>query len=325
MIKQILSFLFVLCFCLNSYSQIDGVRVTYIRNPDNSCDFYYEKNDYATYHLIIKFEAIKNTKPFFYEGNIKENSGFLFQLKPIKAEKKIKFICEPFFLKGNPNPKIDRNFKYLLPFKNDQKVEISTIMMMLDGLDEGNNYYASFINYSSSLQTETIHAMRKGIVINVINEYDFDPKSFDIFYEKRNSITIEHEDGTLATYSGFNKNSIRVKIGQTVLPTDYLGVLEKSVDNWYHLFFQIYYRAYVKDVFPDKKEDLNSRIAKKIDPFFHTKNGIITLDGALYDTKNYIVETPDEIITQEFTKEDFQKRTESLSKIKLKTNTATSY
>jgi hypothetical protein len=257
----------------NTYAQTDGVVVTYNRNPDNSCDFYYKKNMPGTYHLIIKFESIRNTGKYFYEGNVKENSGFLFQLKPIKPEKEIKFICKPYFAKGNPKPDIDETFEYLLPFKKDKNIAITTILTLMSDLTEGNTNYASEITYSSSPQSETIHAMRKGVVIDVVNSYDFDPKSFDIYYEKRNSIIIEHEDGTLASYAGFKKDAISVKIGQTVLPTDYLGYLEKSVDNWYHLFFEVYYSAYVKDVFPDKEKDLNKRIKKKLNPFFYTNKG----------------------------------------------------
>lgn len=308
MIIRILTLLLLFYSGFKTYAQIDGVQVTYIRNADNSCDFYYQKSSPGTYYLIINFESLKNTPKYQYEGNVKDSSGFLFHLKPIKPEKKIKFICEPYFVKGNPKPDIDKNFKYLLPFKKGKNIAISTIMTLMGDLTEGNNNYGNYINYSSSPQSETIHAMRKGIVIDIVNQYDFDPKSFDIFYEKRNFIIIEHEDGTLASYSGFKKDAIWVKIGQTVLPTDYLGYLEKSVDNWYHLFFDIYYKAYTKDVFPDKKEDLNKRIPKKINPFFYTNEGLIALDDKIYESQNYIVATPEEIINQEFTKKELDLR-----------------
>jgi hypothetical protein len=292
----------------NTYAQIDGVQVTYIHNADNSCDFYYQKSTPGTYHLIINFESLKNTAKFQYEGNVKENSGFLFQLKPIKPEKKIKFICEPYYIKGNPKPDIDKNFTYLLPFKKGENITISTVMTIMSELNEGNTHYAHCLNFSESNKTETIHAMRKGIVIDIVNDYDFDPKSYSIFDEKRNSIIIEHEDGTYAFYSGFKKDSITVKIGQTVLPTTFLGILEKSIDNQYHLFFDIYYRAYIKDVFPDKKKDLYTRIPKKIDPLFYTNTGLVTLDGRIYEYKNYTVETPENIIRQELTEKELDLR-----------------
>lgn len=305
---KLLTLLILFCFGSNTYSQIEGVKVRYVRNADNSCDFYYEKSNPGTYHLIIKFESIKNTPEYYYEGNVKENSGFLFQLKPIKPEKKIKFICEPYYIKGNPKPDIDKNFNYLLPFKKGKNVTISTIMTIMSELNEGDTHYGHYLNYSESNKTETIHVMRKGIVIDVINIHDFDSKSFDIFDEKRNSIIIEHEDGTYAFYSGFKKNSITVKTGQTVLPTKILGILEKSVDNQYHLFFDIYYRAYMKDVFPDKKRDSNKRIPKKINPFFYTNKGLVALDSRIYEIQNYIVQTPEEIICQELTKKELDER-----------------
>ncbi|HJS01805.1 MAG TPA: hypothetical protein VJ780_12805, partial [Flavobacterium sp.] len=289
--------LILFCFGFNTYAQMKGVKVSYIHNSDNSCDFYYTKSNPGTYHLIIKFESLKNTPDYYYEGNVKENSGFLFQLKPIKSEKKIKFICEPYFTKGNPKPEIDKNFTYLLPFKKGKNITISTVMTIMSELNEGNTHYAHCLNFSESNKTETIHAMRKGIVIDIVNDYDFDPNSFSIFDEKRNSIIIEHQDGTYAFYSGFKKDAITVKIGQTVLPTDFLGILEKSVDNKYHLFFDIYYRGYMKDVFPDKKNDLTQRISKKINPFFHTNKGLVTLDGRIYEYQHYTVEIPNDIVS----------------------------
>ena len=314
---RLLSLLFF-SFGFNSYAQIDGVEVTYTHNPDNSCDFYYKKSMPETYHLVIKFRSIRNTEKYFYEGNVKENSGFLFRLKPQKPEKKIKFICEPYFIKGNPKPDIDSNFKYLLPFKKGKTIAVTTTMSLMSNLTEGNSCYVSFTTFSSSPKSETIHAMRKGIVIEVVNGYDFDPESFDIFAEKRNSIIIEHEDGTLARYSGFKKDAILVKIGQTVLPTEYLGHLEKSVVNWYHLFFEIYYNAYVKDVFPDKKKNLNQRISKELNPFFHTNKGLIALHDKLYDPQDYTVETPEAIICQEFTKEELNEKGKLLNNQTLK-------
>lgn len=305
---RLLTLLIFLNFGFNTYAQIDGVEITYTHNPDNSCDFYYKKSTPGTYHLIIKFKSIRNTEEYFYEGNIKEYSGFLFQLKPIKPEKKIKFICEPYYTKGNPKPDTDNNFKYLLPFKKGKTIAVSTIVGLMSDLTEGNNIFGSYITYSSSVQAETIHAMRKGVVIDIVNSYDFDPKSFDVFYEKRNSIIIEHEDGTLASYAGFKKDAILVKIGQTVSPTEYLGDLEKSVDNLYHLFFQIYYSANMKDVFPDKQKNLNKRITKKLNPFFYTNKGLVALDDKLYESQDYTVETPDIIINQEFTKEELNEK-----------------
>lgn len=239
-------------------------------------------------------------------------------MKPIKPEKKIKFICEPYYLKGNPKPDIDSNFKYLLPFKKGKTIAVTTTMSLMSNLSEGNSSYGCSTTFSSSPKSETIHTMRKGVVIDVVNNYDFDPKSFDIFSEKRNSIIIEHEDGTLARYSGFKKDAILVKIGQTVLPTECLGHLEKSVDNWYHLFFEIYYDTYVKDVFPDKQKDLNLRISKELNPFFQTNKGLVALHDKFYDPQDYTVETPESIICQEFTKEELKEKGKSLNNQTLK-------
>lgn len=74
----------------------------------------------------------------------------------------------------------------------------------------------------------------------------------------------------------------------------------------------------MKDVFPDKKEDLNKRMAKKLNPFFYTNKGLVALDDKLYESQDYTVETTETIICQEFTKEELNEKGKLLNNQTLK-------
>lgn len=91
------------------------------------------------------------------------------------------------------------------------------------------------------VSADTIYNMRKGIVIDVINEFKTDSLDAYKYTSKMNKIFIEHDDGTIARYVGFNSKSIFIKPGQTVYPQTKLGVLDIFNNSVYRLYFDIYY------------------------------------------------------------------------------------
>ena len=70
----------------------------------------------------------------------------------------------------------------------------------------------------SSDQVQKIFPVRKGVVIDVVRDYDVDTTKTFTYYNKMNSVKIEHNDGTLALYSGFNKDEVYVSVGDLVYP-----------------------------------------------------------------------------------------------------------
>jgi hypothetical protein len=161
--------------------------------------------------------------------------------------------------------------------------------------------------------SDTICSMRKGVVVEVSNVYN-DNSSRDAYYtSKRNSVIVEHADGTFAEYKGFKKNGIFVKLGQTVFPQTELGVIEKYDLKHYRLDFSVYYLS-------DKylKENRNQTLKgyknsyKYIAPFFITQEG----EAVLQSKNEYTTVLNETIITQEFSRSEKKKYLKELSTVK---------
>ena len=84
-------------------------------------------------------------------------------------------------------------------------------------------------------------ALEKGIVVEITNEFKTDPSLKYEFTSKMNRVLIEHSDGTYASYTGFKKDLIFVKLGQTVYPQTPLGTLDQFNNSSYRLYFNIHY------------------------------------------------------------------------------------
>jgi hypothetical protein len=89
--------------------------------------------------------------------------------------------------------------------------------------------------------SEIIRAIRKGIVVEVINKFKSKSDKVYSYYSEKNSIEIEHKDGSIASYKGFGDNQINVKIGQLVFPQTKLGELAKyDAREKYRLYLSLY-------------------------------------------------------------------------------------
>ena len=88
---------------------------------------------------------------------------------------------------------------------------------------------------------EIVRAVRKGIVVEVINKFKSKSDKVYSYYSEKNSIEIEHKDGSIASYKGFGYNQINVKIGQLVFPQTKLGELAKyDSRERYRLYLSLY-------------------------------------------------------------------------------------
>jgi hypothetical protein len=86
---------------------------------------------------------------------------------------------------------------------------------------------------------------------------------------------VEHEDGTIAVYKGFHKNSIFVKLGQSVYPQTNLGVLEEFNPGVYRADFFVFYWS-DKEINTASKQFFQNYRSKYayLAPYFFTENGV---------------------------------------------------
>jgi len=298
--EQILLIMTVLMFLgINQklLSQNTNIEITHTRNPDKSVDFSFTKKLPGSYYLKVEFPTLENSYKTEFEGVIKNNSGRLLKLSPINKEQPVNFSYTFSFVRGNPDAKIDTDFLYVLPFSVGSSIDIVKSANLKEEYfnAEKNPNWNSFIVDRES--ADTVFNMRKGIVIEVIDEFKADLTDAYKYTSNLNKILIEHEDGSIARYTGFNNRSIFVKPGQTVYPQTKLGALDIFNNSVYRLYFDIYHLKKMNLDTKEKRTLSSEDQSEHINPIFYSPSGPFTLNS----NNKYIVEFDDTILFKEFT------------------------
>lgn len=299
-ILGLMTFLMILGLNQKLLCQNTNIEITPKRNPDKSVDFYYTKKVPGSYYLKIEFPTLENCYQTDFEGVVKNNNGRLFKLEPINKQQHVNFSYTVFSVRGNPNPKIDKNFVYVLPFKAGTSIDIlkSTSLKEEYFNAKKNPNWNSFI--VDRVSADTIYNMRKGIVTEVIDEFKTDSLDAYKYTSKMNKILIEHDDGTISSYTGFNNKSIFVKPGQTVYPQTKLGVLDIFNNSVYRLYFDVHYLKKINFDSTEKRTLSSEDQSEHLNPYFYSSNGPVTLNN----NSKYIVEIDETVRFKEFTKRE---------------------
>ena len=234
-------FLLLLFIPLMSFGQRDIIEVDYIINNDKSVSFNYKKNRPGSYFLILEFNSLNNTRANTFKRVINSPSGSLTKLKPTNPDEGIGFRYSFKYYKGNLNSKIQYDYPYILPFDKG-KTNFANELNSLENTYLKKDLPKNWKSYSFEFEnSEIIRAIRKGIVVEVINKFKSKSDKVYSYYSEKNSIEIEHKDGSIASYKGFGDNQINVKIGQLVFPQTKLGELAKyDSREKYRLYLSLY-------------------------------------------------------------------------------------
>ena len=234
-------FLLLLFIPLMSFGQRDIIEVDYIINNDKSVSFNYKKNRPGSYFLILEFNSLNNTRANTFKRVINSPSGSLTKLKPTNPDEGIGFRYSVKYYKGNLNSKIQYDYPYILPFDKG-KTNFANELYSLENTYLKKDLPKNWKSYSFEFEnSEIIRAIRKGIVVEVINKFKSKSDKVYSYYSETNSIEIEHKDGSIASYKGFGDNQINVKIGQLVFPQTKLGELAKyDSREKYRLYLSLY-------------------------------------------------------------------------------------
>ncbi len=296
MIKQTLIFLALFLIGELAFSQ-KPIEVNCKRNKDKSVDFSYQKNIPGTYSLIIEFSAMSNAHTPRKTYALKSSHGNLFRLKPIN-DKCIGFSYRYTYRRGISNPKVDSTFTYLFPFKDSKSVRVN----FLQNVDH--RYFSKELPQNwkafefSMDQADTVCAVRRGIVVEVTDEFNSDTTMTYSFTNKKNVVVVEHPDGTFARYRGFEKGKIFVEPGDRLIPNEPMGVLAQYDDRgFYVLKFAIY------NYLSDKSTIDCKRKTAFVDPYFLTTTGKVRLDAH----QEYTSKVTDEQITAELRKKEIKR------------------
>lgn len=275
--------------------------VTHKRNEDKSVSFFYEKNSPGSIYIILKFSQLTNSSGDLFKSTVNGYRSSLTTLRPIDPKQGIGFSYGYTTLIGNIKAEPNLDFKYILPFKNGKNVKVNYLSYL--GKKFGNSEPKNFKAFQFLTESnDTIFAIRKGIVVSVKDRFKADDEYELSYKSEANSITIEHEDGTLANYKVLKNNSFMVDIGDTVYPTTPLaltGTYDKEENT--QLRLTIYYldeNVKKLDFEELRKENLTNKthFYIYIDPLFYsTQNEIIKLEAG----KTYTAISNDAIIELE--------------------------
>jgi hypothetical protein len=305
---SIITLFLVLGKTLLTLAQSSDINVTYEKGSDNSITFNYEKRVPGSYTISVKLTQVQNSLTSDYEGVIQNSSGTLFKIRPQRADEGITFSYNYSYVQGNLTPKVDTTFIYALPFKRGKNVtpiELSFIGKTYFKDAEPKNWKAYRF---TSKSLDTACAVRKGIVVKIENRYPADTTQSFNYTSKQNTILIEHEDGSMAFYAGFQKNEIWVKEGDMVYPQTSLGILSKyDIDKNYNLSVQVYFFSKIKmseylEKSAGQKLSKQHHFQEYINPTFLTTEGRVKL----VSRKQYVAEMNEETMMKEFTKREIK-------------------
>ena len=199
---------------------------------------------------------------------------------------------------------MNHKFVYLLPFKEGTDIRVQETTNLGEkyfGSERPENWKAYIVKTENP---KPVFAMRKGLVVKIVNEYETVTQEGVSYTGKTNSITIEHKDGTMASYTGFKRNSFKVRLGQTVYPNMELGMLDTYANEGSRLYFYVYYLNTDK-YDHTKKENLTNRKSKNdyVHPYFVTEEGAFQLDNRA----TYKVKWDSDTLFSEFSKREKKK------------------
>ncbi len=299
-----LAFCLLLLFSFITTSKVFGqnnvIDVKYKYNDDKTVDISYVKHLPGSYYVELTFSMLDNCSNSGVKRVIKSRSGNLVRLKPVDPKKSIGFSYSYNYIYGNPKPKIDEKFQYVLPFKSGKTIDVIETVDLRETRFKGKKEktWKSFLVERDF--ADTVCNMRKGVVTKIIDKYDEHPSDDYVYTSAMNSITIEHKDGTFSKYNGLNKDLIFVKLGQEVYPQTPLGVLSKFNNSAYRLYFGVAYLKPVNDkVFKQRTFD-DERLLGFLNPFFYTNEGIVQLNNR----QTYTSDMNDEVFFKEFSRRE---------------------
>ena len=280
------------------------LKISQKRNADRTISFNFEKKDPGTHTIVLTFTNLANAFSSSDGIVVKNYGGNLLTLQPINKDQPITYDSYKYsYIRGKLNPKFDPDFVYLLPYKNGVKMRTAEVGFV-GAKYFGNTTPADWKVYRFYTPTQdTVTTIRKGLVVDVKDQ--FEQESADIaFSNKTNEVTIEHADGTLATYKGFKKGSIKVEVGQTLLPGTSLGLNKEDSNGRFNVAIAI---IYLKSNDFEATKNQNLQNSKSM-------YGFVTPHFATAENSNLILENKNEytalqvpeVVKRELTKKELK-------------------
>lgn len=297
---NLLTVLFLTLFCLTALAQEYDVELTSKWVGSNAV-ISAQKHSYGAYTVLLKFDVLENcslNSAHVHVFTVRSNTD-LIMLKPFLENSRLNFRYTYRYIPGIINPKLNDRQLYRIPLSAARDVRVrylSNIHEEYFGKPTSGTWKAlQFIGQ----QGDTLYAMRKGEVIEIINKHD-KPNHSTSYTSQNNSIKVQHADGTLARYSILAKDSFMVREGDVVYPDTPLALISTLDDEVFETRVMVFYP--IRNINAAKIEDSFSWTY--IDPLFATSEGAAKLDN----NKSYQPIVTHDLLTSEMSKKELKKR-----------------
>jgi hypothetical protein len=239
----ILQLLFFFVLSLSAYSQA-AIRV--YSTPDNfknGIRLMVEKTKPGNYTCEVTFKQLVGYNcSEGAESFIATVSNFGTQqialLTPIENASSVAINYSYAYLPGKSISKPDSLYPYLLPSHPGKSIQTSGVQYVGDFIGKtNNNFYSIGFKYQLG---DTICAARGGIVYEIFDKAEIRKENEFFSTKTRNSINIEHNDGTLCQYNILSPIKMLVMPGDKVIPGQALAIFDKT-DKDYTLLLSVQY------------------------------------------------------------------------------------
>lgn len=193
----------------------DPVKMDVIKS-DDKVTFNAINKSYFPYDLTIKFSDLENLSPKIFERKIllRPGNNNLFVLNIANKDQSIQYEYSfSYIMRLSDNP--DLSFPYLVPIGSGKIVQLQTYN------ENGNK--TTLLNHFVMSPGDSVFAVRKGTVTALPD----DDSRLDRII-KSLSLEVLHQDGTLAIYRGLDNATNKLRLGQTIYPGQYIGIIDKN-------------------------------------------------------------------------------------------------
>lgn len=270
-----------------SWAQKVNYQISSEVNDDLSRSILISHDEYGTVTFLMSFYSLTNSDSPKRQTSTIKKSGEAARFYPVNPVEPIRYKTSLIYSdRGKLDATVDTNFVYRLPFSLTKQAQLLDPNLFPQDFQQDNAF--SFGLTFELNPSDTIFAVRKGIVTKILEKYAFSETESDPL----NVIFIEHDDGSVAGYTPLHKNSVMVKAGQTVFPGTPLAFPEKSYQGKVLLNLKIY------NPVTNPTRNIEKMILRKYyDPLFSTPAGNVHLAPG----RKYQPACSPEIITREMT------------------------
>jgi len=226
--------------------QVSVITCTSEQNSDRTYSIYAENTANVDYTVKLVFNNLLGYKSYAINNDVAivtvpRGKKEILKLTPENNAPTYSFNYRYTYFPGIALRKApaENSAKYLLPGTPENVIRISIVTNLKETLNQKleNEYFATGFQYAMG---DTICAARAGLVYECNDAVKEAEKGNEIFRSGRNSIYIQHKDGTLGRYSIRNPIQLLVTPGDNIVPGQPIAVFNKE-SMQYSVLFSVEY------------------------------------------------------------------------------------